>query len=341
METLLFLLSDGITNGAIYGLVALSLIVVYTVTRVVNIAQGEYVALGALSFASTLQGVFPPLCAFVAAGLIGFMGIDAIDRRISANAKVRLIAIRTAWLVAIFGINVTAWMFPGSYWVAALASVITTASLGPIVYRLTVEPVPNASPIVLIIVSVGVYMVLHGLAVLIWGAEPRSVNPIMDGGLALGPVFLTYQSLWIFGLSVISMAILYFFSERTLMGQALQAVAVNRVGAQLCGIPVRWAGQLSFALASGVSAFSGLLLAPLVTANYDMGFLIGLKGFVGAALGGIVEYPTALLGVVLVGTIESFSAYQASVFRDVVVFLLVIPILLWRNAVNPPQESEH
>ena len=134
---------------------------------------------------------------------------------------------------------------------------------------------------------------------------------------------------------------LYAFSERTLVGQALQATAVNRVGAQLCGIPVRVAGQLSFAIGAGFSALSGLLLAPLITANYDMGFPIGLKGFVAAALGGIAEYPTAVIGVLLVGLTESFSAFQVSAFRDVIVYLMVIPILLWRNAVRPPEAHEH
>lgn len=103
------------------------------------------------------------------------------------------------------------------------------------------------------------------------------------------------------------MVALYLFSERTLIGQALQATAINRVGAQLCGVPVQVAGQLSFAIGAAFSALSGLLLAPLVTANYDMGFPIGLKGFVAAALGGIIEYPTALIGVLLVGLTESFS----------------------------------
>jgi branched-chain amino acid transport system permease protein len=160
---------------------------------------------------------------------------------------------------------------------------------------------------------------------------------VVDGGVELGPVFVTYQSLWICASSLVAMIALYLFSERTLVGQALQATAVNRTGAQLCGIPVSVAGQLSFAIGAGFSALSGLLLAPLITANYDMGLPIGLKGFVAAALGGIVEYPTALVGVLLVGLMESFSAFQVSAYRDVVVYLMVIPILLWRNVVRPPE----
>jgi len=344
LETVLFLLVDGITNGAVYGLVALSLIIVYTVTRVVNIAQGEYVMLGALSFASTLQGAFPPLCMPVAGILAAFVVVDLLNRHSSRAAKLRLVAMRAAWIAAVLAVNVLAYEFAGSYGLAACASVATTASLGPIVHRVSVEPAPNASQIVLLIVSVGVYMVLHGTAAMLWGAEPRSVPPVAAGGLSIlsiGPVFVTYQSLCICLLSLAATVALYLFSQRTLVGLALQAVAINRVGAQLCGIPVRWAGQLSFAVGAAFSAFSGLLLAPLVTANYEMGFIVGLKGFVGATLGGIVEYPTALIGVALVGTIESFAAFHASALRDLIVFLLVIPILLWRNAVKPPQDHGH
>ena len=341
METVLFLLVDGITSGAVYGLVALSLIIVYTVTRVVNIAQGEYVMLGALSFASALQGAFSPLCMPVVGALAAFVVVDLLNRHSSRAAKLRLSTTRALWIVGVLAVNYAAYRSTGSYWLAALASVTTTASLGPIVHRISVEPAPSASPIVLLIVSVGVYMVLHGTAAMLWGTEPRSVPPVADGGVAIGPVFVTYQSLCICLLSLAAMVALYLFSEHTLVGQALQAVAINRVGAQLCGIPVRWAGQLSFAVGAAFSAFSGLLLAPLVTANYEMGFVVGLKGFVGAALGGIVEYPTALIGVGLVGTIESFAAFHASALRDLIVFLLVIPILLWRNAVKPPQDHGH
>jgi branched-chain amino acid transport system permease protein len=335
------LLVDGVTNGAVYALVALSLIIVYTVTRVVNIAQGEYVMLGALSFASTLGGALSPLCLPVVGLLAAFLAVDLLNRNLDRAQKLRLLLTNVVWIAGLVALTWLAYRFSHSYWLAAVTSVAVTASLGPLVHRLSVEPAPDASQVVLLIVSVGVYMVLHGCAAMLWGAEPRSVPPIAAGGLTVGPVFVTYQSLCICLLSLVAMVALYLFSERTLTGQALQAVAINRVGAQLCGIPVRWAGQLSFAVAAGFSAFSGLLLAPLVTANYEMGFLVGLKGFVGATLGGIIEYPTALIGVALVGTIESFAAFYASALRDLIVFLLVIPILLWRNAVKPPQGHGH
>jgi branched-chain amino acid transport system permease protein len=76
---------------------------------------------------------------------------------------------------------------------------------------------------------------------------------------------------------------------------------------------------------------SGILVAPITTIYYDSGFLVGLKGFVAAIIGGLVSYPLAALGAVLVGLLESFSSFWASAFKEVIVFTLIIPVLLWRS----------
>lgn len=177
LDTLLFLVVDGVTNGAVYGLVALSLIVIYTVTRVVNIAQGEYVTLGALSFATALSGSFNILNAIVAAGVATFALRDVADRHLQIKPRLRILAARALWVAVLLATAFAASAFPGSYWLAVVASIVATASLGTLTYRLTVEPISAASPIVLLIVSAGVYMVFHGTAVMIWGAEPRPVLP--------------------------------------------------------------------------------------------------------------------------------------------------------------------
>ena len=94
-----------------------------------------------------------------------------------------------------------------------------------------------------------------------------------------------------------------------MVGKALRATAINRVGARLMGIPTDLSGDVSFALAALIGAVSGLLIAPLTTVYYDTGFLIGLKGFVAAIVGGLASYPLALLGALLVGQLESFSSF--------------------------------
>ena len=133
---------------------------------------------------------------------------------------------------------------------------------------------------------------------------------------------------------------LFAFFERTLYGKALRATAINRTGAKLMGISTDMAGKLSFALAALVGAFSGVLVSPVTTIYYDTGFLMGLKGFVGAIIGGLASYPLAAGGAILVGLLESFSSFWASAFKDVIVFTLIIPVLMWRSLTSHHVEEE-
>jgi branched-chain amino acid transport system permease protein len=140
--------------------------------------------------------------------------------------------------------------------------------------------------------------------------------------------------------SAVLIAGLYFFFERTLYGKALRATAMNRTGARLMGIPPTLAGKLCFTLAAAIGVFSGILVAPITTIYYDSGFLIGLKGFVGAIIGGLASYPVAALGAVLVGLLESYSSFWASAYKEVIVFTLIIPVLLWRSLTTRHVEEE-
>ena len=85
---------------------------------------------------------------------------------------------------------------------------------------------------------------------------------------------------------------------------------------------------------------SGMLISPITTIYYDTGFLIGLKAFVAAIIGSLVSYPVAALGALLVGLLESFSSFWASAFKEVIVFTLIIPVLLWRSLTSRVIEEE-
>jgi len=124
---------------------------------------------------------------------------------------------------------------------------------------------------------------------------------------------------------------LWLFFGRTLYGKALRATAVNRRGARLVGISTRLSGSLAFTLAAAIGAFSGMLIAPVTTIYYDTGFIMGLKGFVAAIFGGLVSYPVAAVGALFVGILEAFSSFWASAYKEVIVFTLIIPVLLWRS----------
>jgi branched-chain amino acid transport system permease protein len=137
------------------------------------------------------------------------------------------------------------------------------------------------------------------------------------------------------------MLMLFLFFERTILGRALRATAIHRLGARLVGIPVRRAGRLSFLLASLLGAVSGVLVSSVMTVYYDSGFMIGLKGFVAAIVGGLVSYPIAVLGALIIGLIEAWSAFYASAFKEVIVFTALIPVLIVRSflARETPEEE--
>ena len=335
-----FLGVDGITNGAVYALVALSLVLVYTTTRVVNVAQGDYLTYGALSFASLAAGTLTPLVYLVLG--VGVVTM-AIDMRRAVAYKRSPLGPLIKYLIAailIVGLTVTA-SRSQSMFLQMLAALVLVSAMGPLIYQLTVEPKPGSQPVVLLTCSVGVTLILHPLGLLLWGTDSKTVAPISDLRINLGVLDFAMQSLFILAAAVVMTVALFVFFRYSLYGKALRAASINRDGAMYCGVPVGTVGRLSYFIAAGMSALSGMLLAPLVTANYEMGFVVGLKGFVGAVTGGLVAYPLSLVGVFLVGIFESFSAFFSSAFRDAWVFGLVIPILLWRNASHGDDLDEH
>ena len=142
---------------------------------------------------------------------------------------------------------------------------------------------------------------------------------------------MSAQSLVVIVASLVVMAALWLFFERTLYGKALRATAINRIGARLVGVRTEMSGSLSFLLAAFIGALSGILIAPIATIYYDTGLMIGLKGFVGAILGGMTSYPLAALGALGVGLLESFSSFWASALKESIVFTIIIPVLVWRS----------
>jgi branched-chain amino acid transport system permease protein len=221
--------------------------------------------------------------------------------------------------------------------VLALALVVP---LGPMLYRLAFQPLAEASVLVLLIVSVAVHLALVGLGLLFFGAEGSRTPAFSEASYELGLVTVTGQTLWVVGASLMLIVVLFFFFERTIYGKALRATAMNRTGARLMGISTVMAGKLSFLLAALIGAFSGILIAPITTIYYDTGFLIGLKGFVGAIIGGLGSYPIAAAGAILVGLLEAFSSFWASAFKEVIVFTLIIPVLVWRSLTTRHVEED-
>jgi branched-chain amino acid transport system permease protein len=328
------LLLDGVTNGAVYALLALALVLIFAVTRVIFIPQGEFVAYGALTLAMLQLGRVPG-SAWLLAGLAVIAALlDALDalRRGLRPRRAAVLGLKTLVVPAVI-VGITLWAAPLKL-PLLLQSLLTLAlvtTLGPLVYRLAYAKLADATVLVLLIVSVGVHFALTGLGLLFFGAEGFRNPSFWDARYALGRLSITGQTLIIFVASIALIAALFVFFERTLRGKALRATAVNRLGARLMGISTAGAGRLSFGLAAFIGALSGLLIGPATTMFYDSGFLIGLKGFVAAIFGGLASYPAAALGALFVGILESFGSFWASAFKEVIVFTVIIPVLLWRS----------
>jgi branched-chain amino acid transport system permease protein len=342
VATILILAQDGLTNGAIYVLLAVALILVFGVTRVVLIPQGEFVSYGALTLASLQAGAMPGtvwlllILACIAAAMETF-------RLLSSGAGRELPGVLAMTLVPAVAIAVLAKicvpMQLGLGWQILLTLLIVTP-LGPLVYRVAFRPLADATVLVLLIAAVAVHFALVGLGLLFFGAEGVRTPPFSSAQLTLGTLTVSGQSLWVYGTSFVFITLLAWFFSRTMYGRALRAVAFNRNGARLVGISPRLAGTISFALAAAIGCLSGVLIGPVTTLYYDSGFLIGLKGFVGAIVGGLASYPLAAAGAFLVGFLESFSSFWLSGYKDVIVFTVIIPILLWRSLSSIHYEDE-
>ena len=329
----LFLIQDGLTNGAIYALLALALVLVFAVTRVIFIPQGEFVAYGALTLASLQLGKLPGTAWLLLAAGLAVATLELVQA-LRYGAIRRIPAIVFNYIVIPLCLLLLAWWASPqkpALTLQVLLTLLLVVPLGPMVYRLAYQPLANASVLVLLIISVAVHFAMTGLGLVFFGAEGSRTPPFSDAQWKLGVLTISGQSLWVIGASLALIVALLLFFEHTIYGKALRATAINRVGARLVGISPAMAGKLSFTLAALIGALSGVLVAPITTIYYDSGFLIGLKGFVGAIMGGLVSYPVAAAGALLVGMLEAYASFWASAYKEVIVFTLIIPVLVWRS----------
>jgi branched-chain amino acid transport system permease protein len=338
LQIALLLGQDGIVNGAVYGLMALALVLVFSVTRVIFIPQGEFVAFAALSMAMMQAGRTPASLWLLLALAVAVLGVEAwrAQRGGTVDWKSTLL-----WCVGCpAGAAALVSLKPEGQALQALTTLLLITPMGPLLYRLAYRPLARATVLVLLIVSVALHGVMVGLGLLFFGAEGSRTSAFSELRMDVGGLTITGQSLVVVGTALALVVAMFVFFERSIVGKALRATAMNRVGARLMGIPTELSGDLCFALAGLIGAVAGLLVAPITTVYYDTGFLIGLKGFVAAIVGGLASYPLALAGALLVGQLEAFASFWSSAFKEVLVFTLIIPVLWWRSLRSHHVEDE-
>ncbi len=345
LEIFLLLGQDGLVNGSIYALLAIALVLVFSVTRIIFIPQGEFVAFGALTLASLQAGGRPgTLWLLVALSILaGFIEAYKIVRgELGERATALGSALFVYGVLPLILAGLVLFASPVSWpaFFQILLSLGIVVPLGPLIYRIGYQPLQSASILVLLIVSVAIHLTLVGLGLLFFGAEGSRSPAFIDGGVEFAGYNISSQSILVIVVAASLIVGLYLFFERTLWGKALRATAINRIGARLMGISPTQAGRLSFLVAATIGALSGILISPITTIYYDTGFIIGLKGFVAAIIGGLSSFPLAAAGALLVGLLESFSSFWASAFKEVIVFTLIIPVLLWRSLTSHTVEEE-
>jgi branched-chain amino acid transport system permease protein len=339
---MLFLLQDGITNGAIYALLGLALVLVFAVTRVILIPQGEFVTYGALTYASLAAGQMPGTAKLaVAIGVVAFaFDLYASRKSLHLERAARSFALNVILPCLVLGATIWAAGHRAPASVCVVLSLLIVATIGLSLYRIVFQPLAHTSVLVLLIASVGCHLALQGLGLLFFGAEGQRGPTLLDASATLGPLRFTGQGMAVYGITIAFIVGLWLFFGLTLYGKALRATAVNRLGARLVGIRTTVSGQIAFLLAATIGALSGILIVPITTLYYDTGFLIGLKGFIAAIIGGLVSYPLTAIAALVVGIVEAFSSFYASNFKEVIVFMLLVPVLLLRSLGAPAVEEE-
>jgi branched-chain amino acid transport system permease protein len=182
---------------------------------------------------------------------------------------------------------------------------------------------------VLIFLTIGASIVLRGGIKLGWGKNPLGLPPLAgEEPLQVLGATVMPQTLWILGLTALTVAALMAFFRWTRAGLAIRAVADNPQAAAVVGLRVGAVKAVSFGLAGAVGGLAGVLVTPITTLSFDVGVLLGLKGFSAAILGGFGSYPGAVVGGLTLGLLESLAAaFISSAYKDVVAFAVLLAVL--------------
>lgn len=213
--------------------------------------------------------------------------------------------------------------------VAILLAVMIAALIGFGIEKVSISPVKNATFINLIIITIGISIALRAVGLFAWGTYPKSLEPFSENvPIQIGGAVLMPQSLWVIGALIVLLTFLYMFFEKTMISSALKACVINPKAAGLMGINIRTMAAIAFGVSAAVGAIAGIVIAPVTGATYDMGLMLGLKGFMAMIIGGMVSVPGVVVAGFLIGLIEAFSAgYISTSYSDAISFAILLLIL--------------
>jgi branched-chain amino acid transport system permease protein len=232
-----------------------------------------------------------------------------------------------AMLGAMIAISLVALQVP--MMLSILLSVLIVAAVGAVFERTAIHPARNASLPTLIIITIGVAIALRGLAILIWGTQPRYLQAFTKNEpISILNAVLLPQNLWAIGISVVALLAMFYFFNKTFIGKAVAACVVNPFAARLMGIKPGVMSLITISVSAGLGALGGIIIAPISGASYEMGLMLGVKAFVAAVIGGMTNAPAAIIGAFMLGFLESFTeGLWSSGYKDAISFGLLLLVL--------------
>ncbi len=271
------LLISGVSQGCVYGLIALGFVLIYKATEMVNFAQGDIMMIGAF--------------------------------------------------MAVVFINLLDWPFA----LGLLAAVGVMAVVGALLERVLLRPMIGEPHFAVLMLTIGLGFALRAVAGAIWGNEPRALDlPYVGIVWQWDNLVIGAENVVIMGGTLVLCGLLYLFFRFTRLGIAMQAASQNQLAAFYVGIPVKRVFSLVWALSAVISAFAGVLMAPVSLIDPLMGF-IGIKAFAAAIVGGFGNLPGALIGGLLIGLVEQFAGrYLWPGFSELSAYVLLLVMLIVR-----------
>ncbi|NVD35276.1 branched-chain amino acid ABC transporter permease [Marinobacter lutaoensis] len=214
---------------------------------------------------------------------------------------------------------------------AIILAVVLAGILGILLQRLAIAPAKQADVVTLIIITIGASIFIRGLAQLVWGKDYHAMpNFSTDEPIRVFGAVLNSQSLWVLGIGAVLVVALVLFFTRTLIGKAILATSMNKDAARLVGIRTQMVLMLAFMVSALLGAIAGVVVAPITFTSYDIGIMLGLKGFVAAAIGGLGSGLGAVVGGLLLGIVEAMAAgYISSDYKDAVAFSMILVVLFF------------
>jgi branched-chain amino acid transport system permease protein len=280
-------------------------------------------------FTVFLQFLFSGLTVGAVYALVG-MGFNIIYNSTS------IINLAQGEFVVIGGLLM--WFFTESvklpFLLSAALTILSAGLVGLLMERLTIRPLKSADLLLMIMVTIAVSILMRGVLMFKFGKDPYTYAPFTEGEpFTVAGAVIQQQTLWVIGITACCIVLLFLFFNKTMMGKAMRACAVDTTAAKLVGINVSRVVMISFVLSAMVGAIGGIAITPISLMEYDKGPMLAVKGFCAAIMGGLGRGRGAVIGGFAIGILESMTAgYLHSGMKDAVALVIMLAILFFRPA---------